>query len=345
MGHVSKNKVKRIAYHVAFWILYVASEYIANIPHLRGVEHQHMIRSIVLSLPLLVIPTYIIIGYAVPNLLRKNKIIMFSILIIVIAAIILFGRVKWLELVNYLNSGITPRIPLGKVLKNVIRDYAVISLAICIHIIADWRQQRIENTKLIKANKSLDIELLKNQLHPHFLFNTLNNIYSLSLKNSNKTTQGILKLSHLLEYLVYQSGEKEVAFNEEIQLITNYIELEKLRYGDHLQLNFEVDNFDDSLKTAPLVLLPFVENCFKHGGKNEKGIFWITISIRSFEKGIYIFIKNSKSIKRKKKTRKGIGLQNITERLDLVYKEKYTLTIEDNSSFYEIKLHLNLKDD
>lgn len=342
MGGISKHKLKQIIYHVIFWILYVASEYIANAPHLRGMEHQLKIKTDILSLPLLLIPTYIIIGYGIPKLLRKNKIFLFSILIVASATFIIYGRVEWLEFVNYLRTGLEHDMPVGKVLKNVVRDYSVISLAICIHIIIDWREQRIVNDKLMKANKSLDIELLKNQLQPHFLFNTLNNIYSLSLKQSKKTPEGILKLSHLLEYLVYQSSESEVVFNEEIQLVTNYIELEKLRYGDHLQLDFKVDKLSDDIRTAPLILLPFVENCFKHGGKNEKGIFWITISIRSFDKGIYFFIKNSKSTKAKIKTQKGIGLQNIKDRLNLLYKDKYTLTIEDNSSFYEVKLHLKL---
>lgn len=342
MNDISKNSIRQFIYHLIFWIVYIVSEYAVNLPHLEGIEHTYMIRSILLSLPLLMLPTYFLIGYVIPKILRKNRMLLFVIIIVIIATIILFGRVKWLELINYLNEGRVYQIPIGKILKNVIRDYSIISLIVCIHIIIDWRQQRIINEKLVKEKQSLNVELLKKQLHPHFLFNTLNNIYSLSLKKSNKTTEGILKLSHLLEYLVYQTGEKEVVFNEEIQLITNYIELEKLRYGKHLQIELEVDVFSDTLKTAPLLLLPFVENCFKHGGKNEQGIFWITISIRSFESGIHFFIKNSKSFKSKKSTHKGIGLENIKQRLNLLYKERYSLTIEDNAYFYETRLYLNL---
>ncbi len=342
MGSSSKINSKQALYHAIFWILYIVTEYGANLPHLDGIEHRNMIRSILLSLPLLMLPTYFLIGYAIPKLLRKNRMLLFIVLIIAIGVVILFGRVKWLELINYLNSGYTFQMPLGKVLKNVIRDYSVIGLIICIHIITDWRQQRIINEKLIQEKQSLNVELLKKQLHPHFLFNTLNNIYSLSLKKSDKTTEGILKLSHLLEYLVYQTGEKEVPFNEEIQLVTNYIALEKLRYDKQLQVALEIDSFNDAIKTAPLLLLPFVENCFKHGGKNEEGIFWITISIRSFENGIHFFVKNSKSVKAKKKVHRGIGLQNIKKRLHLLYKEKYSLTIEDNACFYETRLYLNL---
>jgi sensor histidine kinase YesM len=342
MNFVSKNNIQKIWYHVIFWMIYISSEYVVNLPHLNGAAHGKMIRSILLSLPLLLFPAYFLIGYGIPKLLRKNKLFLFIVSIIVIGVIILFGRVKWLELVNYLNSGYTFDMPVGKVLKNVIRDYSVIALIICIHIITDWRQQRIINEKLVQEKQSLNIELLKKQLHPHFLFNTLNNIYSLSLKKSEKTTEGILKLSHLLEYLVYQTGEKEVPFKEEIELVANYIELEKLRYGKHLQVDFKTDMFNESLKTAPLLLLPFVENCFKHGGKNEKGVFWITISIRAVENGIHFFVKNSKSVKSINKVHKGIGLQNIKKRLGLIYKDRYSLTIEDNAYFYETRLYLNL---
>jgi len=345
MRTTSKNNIQQICYHVIFWVLYITSEYIVNLPHLNGVEHGNMIRSTFLSLPLLMMPTYFLIGYAIPKVLRKNRMFLFIVIIIAIGAIILFGRVKWLELINYLNSGQMYPMPIGKVLKNVIRDYSVIGLIICIHIITDWRQQRVINEKLVQEKQSLNVELLKKQLHPHFLFNTLNNIYSLSLKKSDKTTEGILKLSHLLEYLVYQTGEKEVPFNEEIQLVTNYIALEKLRYDTHLQVALEVDTFSETIKTAPLILLPFVENCFKHGGKNEEGVFWITISIRSFENGIHFFVKNSKSVKSKKKKHTGIGLQNIKKRLNLLYKEKYSLTIEDNAYFYETRLYLNLRNE
>ena len=340
---ISKNTLQQICYHVVFWLVYISSEYAVNIPHLKGgVDHVNMIRSTLLSLPILLIPTYFLIGYVIPKILRKNRMLLFIAIIIAIGIVILFGRVQWLETVNYLNSGHVYEMPVGKVLKNVIRDYSVIGLIICIHIITDWRQQRVINEKLIQEKQSLNVELLKKQLHPHFLFNTLNNIYSLSLKKSDKTTEGILKLSHLLEYLVYQTGEKEVLFNEEIQLVSNYIELEKLRYGKHLKLEFDSDSFSETIKTAPLILLPFVENCFKHGGKNEEGIFWITISIRSVENGIHFFVKNSKSVKTKGKTHEGIGLENIKKRLSLLYKERYSLTIEDNAYFYETRLYLNL---
>lgn len=341
----SSLTIKKTVFHLLFWLLYIASEYLANLPHLEGIEHFRMLRSLILSLPIVVVPTYFMLFYAIPKLLKKNKIFTFVIVCSILTVVILFSRLKWLELINYLNSGYVGNMPISKVIKNVIRDYSLITLAICIYIISEWRLQTKVNEQLIIAKAKSDLELLKRQLHPHFLFNTLNNIYSLSIKKSEQTSQSILKLSNLLEYLVYQSGEKEVILKDEIELMNNYIALEKLRYNKSLLVELDIDNVDN-LKTTPLLLLPFIENCFKHGGKNEKGIFWISVKIKLLNNNLLIIFKNSKSAKKEVDQKKiGIGLQNIKERLELLFKEHYTLDIEDSPNFYEAKLLLNLNKD
>ncbi len=337
-------RFKTAGYHLLFWSMYVMTEYLANYPHLKGSEHFTLIRSIFLSLPLLMLPTYFIVLFAVPRYLKKGKILFFLLILLITAAFVFYGRIKWLELINYINYDFSGSMPASKVVKNVIRDYSIIALAISIYIIGDWRKKEKENKKLIEAKSKTELELLKRQLHPHFLFNTLNNIYSLSLKNSDQTVDSILKLSKLLEYLVYQSGKKEVSLVEEIDLVNNYIELEKLRYGPELNVKLDTEGIDNKLKTAPLILLPFVENCFKHGGNNEKGVFWIKIRVHLFEKLLTIFIENSKNQNKKSPGTRpsGVGLSNISERLELLYHGSYALDIEDSMEFYSVKLELNL---
>ena len=229
-----------ILWHFGFWLLYVLTEYLADYPHLEGSEHWVQLRSVLLALPLILIPTYLVVLFLVPRLLTGKNWFLFVISIIVLMVGIYYGRLKWLSLVNYLNSGHYYDIPASKVLKNVIRDYSVIALAISIYIIGDWRRKEKANRELIKEQGRLDLELLKRQLHPHFLFNTLNNIYSLSLKKSDDVQASILKLSDLLEYLVYQSGEDSVPLIQEVDLLRNYIALEKLRYGEELLVELDV---------------------------------------------------------------------------------------------------------
>ena len=335
---------KIVSFHILFWIIYVLSEYIANYPHLQGTEHIRQLWSVALALPILMLPTYLIVLIGVPRYLSKGKTATFILVLILSAVFVFYGRIKWLELVNYLVNDFIGPMPAAKVLKNVVRDYAIIALAIAIYIIADWRRKELINNYLLEAKANSDLELLKRQLHPHFLFNTLNNIYSLSLKNSDHTGDQILKLSNLLEYLVYQSGEKKVLLIDEIELVKNYIDLEKLRYGSELNININIDGLDSKTKTAPLILLPFVENCFKHGSKNEKGVFWIKIKISLHKNLLVVFVENSKNKSPREPQEKpsGIGLANITERLELLYPGKHILTAEDSLAFFSVKLELKL---
>ena len=131
-----------------------------------------------------------------------------------------------------------------------------------------------ETVRAIKDAKSkaeAEIKLLKGQLHPHFLFNSLNNIYSLALVKSDLTADSILKLTELLDYLVYKANMDKVPLSKEVQLLHNYIGLEQLRYGNHLRIETAITVQNDALLVAPLLLLPFAENCFKHGGPGQDG--------------------------------------------------------------------------
>ncbi|MDN5202353.1 sensor histidine kinase [Fulvivirgaceae bacterium BMA10] len=340
----SRVPKRNLIIHLLLWSVYVLSEYLANIIHISATQRWIFLRSILLSLPLLMIPTYFIAFYAVPRLLQQRKIWLFVLVVIAMMGVVFYGRIKWLELINFINYDELQNIPPTKVLKNVIRDYAVIALAICLNIIGDWRKKELLNRQLTEAKAKIEIQLLKRQLHPHFLFNTLNNIYSLAMQNSSLTASSILKLSDLLDYLVYQTDKGEVSLSSEIKLIQNYIDLEKLRYGEQLKVDLRVSKVNDSLKTAPLILLPFVENCFKHGGKDENGLFWIKIKIKMFDGLLIVSVENSKRYKNHHPSpnKIGIGLKNVKERFNLLYPNRHQLTIEDNKHFFSVRLELKL---
>ena len=339
-----QNKI--ISYHILFWLAYVITEYLANLPHIQGREHLITIRSILLTLPIVMIPSYFMVYIAIPKFLNTKKRTLFGLVLALILFGIVFGRVKWLELINYLDSGRKYTIPYTKVLKNVIRDYAIVALAICAHILGDWRRKARENEELMKAKATSDLELLKRQLQPHFLFNTLNNIYSLALKKSKNTEDSILKLSKLLEYLVYQSGEKEVSLHEEVELIKNYVDLERLRYRKKLDVKIDTSDVPNNLQTAPLILLPFIENCFKHGGEGAEEIFWIHMNISYQSPHLQVTIENSKGKNkvRKKKEASGVGLKNIKNRLELLYCNRYQLILKDNEDRFKVDLNIRIND-
>jgi sensor histidine kinase YesM len=179
--------------------------------------------------------------------------------------------------------------------------------------------------------KEQELKFLKMQIHPHFLFNTLNTLYGFALKKSEKAPEMILKLSSLLDYILYQVDKPLVFLQDEINHIEDYVSLEKMRFHDSLKVNLIKDGFDKTLQIPPMLLLPFVENAFKHGIFVD-GVLQIYIQIRIEDNCLFFEIENQST--KKEETNIGIGLQNINKRLEMLYPEKHQLEIfEENDTF------------
>ena len=204
MNHRTKN----ILLHLGFWALYALSEYLANVFHYRSEERYWLWIHIAEGLPTIVLPAYLTAYWLVPRYLEQNRLVPFFLGIAGVGAFVFACRLSLLYLWGYLEGWNDLYIPPSKVLKNTIRDYSVIALAVCLKIINDWRQQRRLNRQLREAKAEVELKLLKAQLHPHFLFNTLNNIYGLSLQQSDKVPESIIRLSRILDYLVYYSQKE-----------------------------------------------------------------------------------------------------------------------------------------
>ncbi|MFY0593101.1 sensor histidine kinase [Roseivirga sp.] len=209
-----------------------------------------------------------------------------------------------------------------------------------------WKHRQltqIENLSLEKrlaekeaAIKSQELSLLKNQLHPHFLFNSLNTIYSLALSKSKETPETVLKLSDLLDYTLYQVNQPMVEIKKELDYIRDYIDLEKTRFDDSLQITFEKHLDRDDLKMAPMLLMPFIENAFKHGKVLHQDQV-IAIKLEVSNDQLEFNIRNSYD---GKALNKGIGLQNIQERLKMLYPNRHALRIEQKEHIFEINLQI-----
>jgi len=201
--------------------------------------------------------------------------------------------------------------------------------------------KKLEN-KILETQlklKEQELNYLKMQIHPHFLFNTLNTMYGFALKKADETPEMILKLSNLLDYLLYQVDKPFVLLKEEINHINDYIELEKMRFNDTLHISFITDTISENLKIAPMLLLPFVENSFKHGSIKD-GQLNIKINLACTNKTIRFYIENTTS--KTEASQKGIGLENIKKRLNLLYHDKYTLQIDTKNDIFKVNLKLNL---
>lgn len=204
-------------------------------------------------------------------------------------------------------------------------------------------EKRELETKILKTElqlKEQELRFLKMQIHPHFLFNTLNTIYGFALKKSEHTSEMILKLSNLLDYILYQVDEPLVPLKEEIKHLKNYISLEKLRFQEGLAIDLKIHNFNDDVKIPPMIFLPFIENAFKHGHQ-IKDVLKVNINFECMEERLIFKMENSTH--QKKESKKGIGLENIKKRLEMIYKDDFKLNITNNSESFKVYLSIPMK--
>lgn len=189
--------------------------------------------------------------------------------------------------------------------------------------------------------KEQELRFLKMQIHPHFLFNSLNAIYGYALQKKDQTPEMILKLSNLLDYILYQVDKPKVLLSEEIKHIEDYIALEKVRFEDTLDVAFEKQNLDEAISIAPMLLIPFVENSFKHGAIVD-GLLKVKIKVDISDGKLIFTITNSMNSLTNSES--GIGLKNIQKRLELLYPKKYDLNLEEKEDQFHVQLSIQLEE-
>lgn len=206
-----------------------------------------------------------------------------------------------------------------------------------------WYHKEHKNLQLQKENAESQLRLLTAQVHPHFLFNTLNNIYSQTQLESPKGSKMIMGLSDILRYILYEGQKPLVPLTQELQLIIEYVNLEKIRYGNKLEVDVLIPATPSNLYIAPLLLLPFVENCFKHGTSNVLENPWINLTIALNDTTLTMKLMNGKvPAKENEQKRSGIGINNVRKRLDLLYKDKYDLQIREEEDVFVVDLRVEL---
>lgn len=202
--------------------------------------------------------------------------------------------------------------------------------------------QRMNQRLIIEEKEKIDGELqsLKTQINPHFLFNSLNVIYSLALKKDEATTEVILKLSDILRYVIYDSTQNKVTLNSEVSLLKKYIELQKYRVEDSTPIKF-ISNIEKDVEVAPLIFLTLVENSFKHGIKSDTDNLFLNIDLYSDSDKVCFEIENNKAETDTTSNRSsGVGLENIRKRLALQYSNKYKLEISENEKTFKVYLEI-----
>ncbi len=229
-------------------------------------------------------------------------------------------------------------------------SYIIILFATIVHFVQESYRRTIERDRISRLKTETELrlnearlQLLQGQLHPHFLFNMLNNLYGLWIEKSDTTPDVILKLSALLDYMLYKCNTDRVPLNEEIWFIRNYIELETIRHDKRLKLDIDLPDQTENILISPLLLFLFVENAFKHGANKTSGESWIRIRLSYIEGMLQFNVKNSFDAVVNPSEKKGIGLKNVKERLNLLYLEKHRLAIDKANGVFSVDLSIEIE--
>lgn len=209
----------------------------------------------------------------------------------------------------------------------------------------DWFKQLREKQELETQTMQSELRFLKSQINPHFLFNTLNNLYALTLKKSDKAPEIVIKLSEMMRYMLYECNEKSVPLHKEVNYLKNYLDLEQLRQHDNIQINFRVDGHVSDQQIAPLLFIPFLENSFKHGLNTQLKDGFVNIHLQVAEKSVDFKIENSKGqtvARPDNRPSGGIGLVNVRRRLNLLYPERYHLKVSNTPNTFAVHLTIQM---
>ncbi|AYL97319.1 sensor histidine kinase [Mucilaginibacter celer] len=347
-------KLPRFWQHLIFWI--IVSLFITSLYSLQT-NFWVSLRNNLLYMPIQIAYYYAIAYWLVPKYAFQKRYVMFILMLIPLIFAVMFIsrtvgilfvapyliRVMHVTDAGYLESTSRPffeQLFDGQSLVNSFKGNNLFTgFVLAIKLFKMWYERK-------QAALEAELNALKAQVHPHFLFNTLNNLYSLSLNNSPKSPQAIMGLSDILRYMLYECSDNEVPLEKEIFMMQQYVKLEKLRYEDRIDINFTITGDLKDKTIAPLLILPFIENAFKHGASEKVGDTWINIDVSVTLNHFKLKVANSKPerpVNTGDNAPGHIGLKNVSTRLNLLYPNTSRLKIMDEEDTFFVVLDLDLK--
>ena len=338
--------MERVSRHLFYWLAWLLFYAVTNSTYNDG----SIFNWIALELTVMCIKlpfTYFVIYYLVPNFLLKKEYLKFLIVILIFAAI--GGIAIWALYYYIFNAWLFNYSPgffwSGKIIYKVVDLVYIACIPIVFKMYQRQSLQEKRATQLVEQKLGAELKLLKNQLHPHFLFNTLNNLYSMVLVQHPRAADVVVRLSDMMSYMLYECERPRIDLEKEIDNLKNYIELEKIRYGKRLDVSFETGGDVKGKSIAPLLLLPFLENAFKHGVEKNELNSWVRINLWVKDNQLTYMVENSiPSMDENEdvaKIQSGVGLANVRKRLELLYPDNHILEITNDETFL-VKFNLNL---
>jgi two-component system, LytTR family, sensor kinase len=345
----------RLWLHICFWIVYVledtALEFAwirASTPNLTEWERFVVaLKADLLLLPPKLLFVYFILKVTIDRGILRNRnmyVLVLEMLGALFIAVVIHRAIVHFYIVKELyddawedEAWLDPK----RMLSAVLDIGFVAGGAVALKLLRMYFLSREKEKNLAREKLEAELKFLRAQTNPHFLFNTLNNIYALARKKSDETADVVMKLSKLLRFMLYESREDRITLAEELRIIEDYIELEKIRYGDRLKVQVQKNIDNSSQKIAPLLLLPFIENAFKHGASETRHQSFIDIAITLRDGNLFFSVQNSKDSDEQRELKENIGLGNVRRQLQLMY-PVHSLDLKNENGYFLAKLNINL---
>ncbi len=340
--NIPLKKIIRIAIHTLFWF---CAWFFFFFYYKRYSEvNIFTLTASIINLIAAIAAVYTFNYHLIPTILLKNKLVKFIALAFV--AIVMFFYIQLLLTLFlvvkslYIENRLFPE--MIDVVMLFFNMFFVVFVAIAIKFYKRWNEKDFREQQVQKEKVEAELQMLKTQINPHFLFNTLNSIYVLAMKKSEQTANVVMKLSDILDYILYRIDAPKIDISSEIRIIENYIELERIRFTERVNLKFTSNFKSKNFQIPPMLIIPFIENAFKHGVAKSIDKSWLNITIEETDHMLHIVVSNSKRQNTIKSEVGGIGLLNVKKRLDLLFGDGYILDISEKNNRFDVHLSIPL---
>ena len=338
-----RNRV--VFLHLSFWCVYVSFLLFQVTSRRRELDLERVITIATIQTTFAAIASYLNYFVFLPRFLRRRNVWLYLLEFIVPFSLVMIVR---LTFERYLIDGLSGTEEYLYTTRFVVfvitTNFFIVAFVAMLRFAVDWLEFEAKKNEVENEKLTAELNFLKAQINPHFLFNTLNNLYYLAYSKSENTTEVIAKLSQMMRYMIYDSNHPKVLLSKEIEYMRNYISLERLRLNDQIPIKFDVKGSTENVWITPLIFITFLENAFKHGVSNSNPKAWVNITIDLRDHECIYSVENSRGAEQKDGSEKsGIGLQNVKRRLELSYPGKYKLVTEDTREKYLVKLNLSVR--
>jgi hypothetical protein len=345
------EKRYRLHRHCLFWLVYFVVFSMFGAADLDNIPEG--VRTTLIFLPIILFYAYVILYWFVPRFVVKGRYLSFFGVYCLWAAagLLLNFLYRYYVVLPFRSGRPAPPPEVNTAFRQIfaINSFVVMNsvamFGVFIRMFKYWHREQEQKMAIEQEKIRAELELLRTQLHPHFLFNTLNNLYSLVLEKSEKAPEMLMRLSGMLSYVLYECKAPQVSLAKEIRILKDYIALEQERYGSRLDISMSFPGDTGGMMVTPMLFQPFVENAFKHGTAEQLGSVWMSIELSVEKEQLFFRVINSADTQDHGPAAGGIGINNVRRRLELLYPGRHSLELDKEDEVYIVSMNLMCNED